>query len=63
VSAKLRKIKLQDIEYMVDKYGVGDNGVPLSVVDFALKAANDQDIEVRKSAISLAKVVKAKGGK
>ena len=28
---------------MVEKYGIGENGVPYSIVDFSLKAANDQD--------------------
>lgn len=63
VTPKIRKIKLQDIQYMVEKYGVGDNAVPLTVVDFALRAANDQDADVRKSAITLAKAVKMRGGK
>ena len=33
------------------------------MVDFALKAANDQDADVRKSAIDLIKSVKMRGGK
>ena len=37
--------------------------MPLSVVEFSLKAANDQDAEVRKSAINLAKSIKERGGK
>lgn len=37
--------------------------MPYSVADFALKAANDQDNDVRKSAVNLAKTVKQKGGK
>lgn len=35
----------------------------MSVVDFALKASNDQDADVRKCAIDLLKSVKLKGGK
>ena len=31
VDKKIRKIKIQNIEYMVEKYGIGDNAVPLSV--------------------------------
>jgi hypothetical protein len=41
---------------------VGDNKVPFTVADFAIKAANDQDAEVRKSAIDLIKSVKMRGG-
>lgn len=48
---------------MVDHYGVGEGAVPPSVADFALRAAGDQDAEVRKSAISLGRVVKQRGGK
>jgi hypothetical protein len=33
------------------------------VADFALRAAGDQDSDVRKSAINLGKTVKQKGGK
>ena len=42
---------------------MGENAVPYSVIDFALRAANDQDSDVRKSAISLGKTIKQKGGK
>lgn len=42
---------------------MGENGVPHSIADFSMKAASDPEAEVRKAAIELAKVVKAKGGK
>lgn len=33
------------------------------MAEFAVKAANDQDGEVRKSALNLLKTIKSKGGK
>ena len=60
---RLRKIRLENLAQLVEKYGVGEHAVPQSVADFALKAANDPESDVRKSAVHLAKTVKAKGGK
>jgi hypothetical protein len=37
--------------------------VPHSIADFAMKAANDPEADVRKSAVNLAKTIKSKGGK
>lgn len=62
-SAKIRRTKIEQVEYMVERYGVGEGAVPLSVADFALRAAGDQDAEVRKSAIGLGKAIKQRGGK
>lgn len=60
---KIRRTKIEQIEFMVERYGVGEGGVPYSVAEFALRAANDQDSDVRKSAINLARAVKQRGGK
>jgi len=59
----MRRIKIEQIEYMVERYGVGEGAVPFSVADFALRAAGDQDADVRKSAIGLGRAVKQRGGK
>lgn len=60
---KIRRTKLEQIEYMVERYGVGEGAVPYSVAEFALRAAGDPDADVRKSANGLGKLVKERGGK
>ena len=60
---RLRKIRLENLMHLVEKYGIGEHEVPHSIVEFALRAANDPEAEVRKSAVDLAKVIKGKGGK
>ena len=59
----MRKIRLENLIHLVEKYGIGEHAVPHSIADFAQKASNDPESDVRKSAIELSKVVKEKGGK
>ena len=49
---------------MVSKYGIdsGYKSVPLPIVDFAIKAAEEANGDVRNSATQLLKTIKSRGG-
>ena len=61
---KIKKLQLDILESMVRKYGIdsGYKSVPLAVVDFAIKAAEETNGDVRNSATELLKTIKSRGG-
>ncbi len=42
-ASKLKKVRLQNLIHLVEKYGVGEGAVPMSVADFSLKAGGDPE--------------------
>jgi len=41
LSSKIKIIYLQNLEYMVSKYGINSNSIPLTICDFIIKKTAD----------------------
>jgi hypothetical protein len=55
---KIKIVYLQNLEYMISKHGINNNGIPFTICDFAIKKSADPNNEVRKAVLNLLKSIK-----